>query len=200
MNSAEQQFTVESGGLAIVLLNTVRRDGEHVVDTVAGPAELLAWLDATGLGRSPGPLTDALRQPPGARILLTEAHNLREELRGLFEARRAGAPARPHLLYGLNRVLRGGRITVQVRVESDEARLLEREAGEGPLAVLAPVARDAARLLLDVDPRRIRRCAAEDCRRWFVDTSKGGRRRWCSMATCGNRAKAARHRRRAEVG
>jgi predicted RNA-binding Zn ribbon-like protein len=28
----------------------------------------------------------------------------------------------------------------------------------------------------------------------FLDTTKNGRRRWCDMATCGNRAKAARHR------
>ena len=69
-----------------------------------------------------------------------------------------------------------------------------------PLAValeqLVPVARSAARLLSTADPARLRPCAAEDCGAWFLDTSKGGRRRWCSMERCGNRAKAARHRRK----
>ena len=40
---------------------------------------------------------------------------------------------------------------------------------------------------------RTRCCAHPDCMRWFVDTSKSGRRRWCSMERCGNRAKAQRH-------
>lgn len=42
-------------------------------------------------------------------------------------------------------------------------------------------------------PDRIRPCANSDCILHFFDTSKNGTRRWCSMAGCGNRAKAARH-------
>lgn len=42
-------------------------------------------------------------------------------------------------------------------------------------------------------PDRIRRCAHPDCVLFFYDTSKNGTRRWHSMATCGNRTKAARH-------
>ncbi|HET9949267.1 MAG TPA: CGNR zinc finger domain-containing protein, partial [Longimicrobiales bacterium] len=61
---------------------------------------------------------------------------------------------------------------------------------------LAPLARAAVELLGEAPPERLKRCDAPDCRLWFVDESKGGRRRWCSMARCGNRAKAARHRRR----
>lgn len=200
MNSTEQPFPVDSGSLALDLLNTLRREGDRVVDSIGAPADFLAWLDASGLGRPPGPSAEDLRSPPAARILLTEARGLRGELLRLFETRRAGGSVGPHLLYGLNRVLGAGRIVAQVRAQSNELRLVEREAGEGPLAALAPLAREAARLLTEVDPGRIRRCAAEDCGRWFLDTSKGGRRRWCSMATCGNRAKAARHRRRAEAG
>ena len=46
-----------------------------------------------------------------------------------------------------------------------------------------------------VGPRlaRVRRCANERCLYLFVDDSKSGTRRWCSMAACGNRAKAHRH-------
>ncbi|HIC14689.1 MAG TPA: CGNR zinc finger domain-containing protein, partial [Gemmatimonadetes bacterium] len=45
----------------------------------------------------------------------------------------------------------------------------------------------------EANPLRIRQCASEDCIYWFLDTSKSGRRRWCSMARCGNRAKVAKH-------
>lgn len=67
---------------------------------------------------------------------------------------------------------------------------------EGPLAPLTPIALSALDVVRGTDPARLRACAADDCVRWFVDTSKGGRRRWCSMSRCGNRAKVARYRRR----
>ncbi|NJO33321.1 MAG: hypothetical protein HC869_09435 [Rhodospirillales bacterium] len=50
------------------------------------------------------------------------------------------------------------------------------------------------RLLTDVDRSRIRKCGASDCDVYFVDTSKGHRRQWCSMTNCGNREKQRRWR------
>ncbi|ORT61752.1 hypothetical protein BKD26_01615 [Streptomyces sp. CB03238] len=47
--------------------------------------------------------------------------------------------------------------------------------------------------LLRTAPDRIRACAHEACVLHFFDTSRNGTRRWCSMAVCGNRAKASRH-------
>ena len=54
--------------------------------------------------------------------------------------------------------------------------------------------------IADGDPGRIRQCHADDCICCFVDTSKNGRRKWCSMARCGNRAKVAEHYRRHREG
>jgi predicted RNA-binding Zn ribbon-like protein len=60
--------------------------------------------------------------------------------------------------------------------------------GWEPARALATLARDAV-ALFGGPPERIRQCAAGDCRLVFVDTSRPGRRRWCSMQRCGNRAK-----------
>jgi len=49
-------------------------------------------------------------------------------------------------------------------------------------------------LVMDVDRGRIRKCGASDCEVYFIDTSKGHRRRWCSMENCGNREKQRRWR------
>jgi predicted RNA-binding Zn ribbon-like protein len=49
-------------------------------------------------------------------------------------------------------------------------------------------------LLIDVDRRRLKKCGASDCDVYFVDLSKGHRRRWCSMNNCGNREKQRRWR------
>ncbi|OPX12458.1 CGNR zinc finger domain-containing protein, partial [Gordonia sp. i37] len=42
-------------------------------------------------------------------------------------------------------------------------------------------------------PDRIRQCQHPQCVLWYLDTSRSGTRRWCSMAICGNRTKARRH-------
>ncbi|NUK54092.1 ABATE domain-containing protein [Streptomyces lunaelactis] len=67
-------------------------------------------------------------------------------------------------------------------------------------ALLAAIARDAVELLTDPVARaRLRQCEGDNCRRVYLDTSRGRRRRWCSSEVCGNRERVARHRRRAAV-
>ena len=64
-------------------------------------------------------------------------------------------------------------------------------------APAAAVALDAARMLgTPAEAARIRVCASATCSARFYDRSPAGRRRWCSMALCGNEAKARRHRER----
>jgi predicted RNA-binding Zn ribbon-like protein len=62
--------------------------------------------------------------------------------------------------------------------------------------VLSTLARELIDLLAG-EPGRIRECAADDCEAVFVDTSRSGARRWCSMARCGNRRKVRAFRERA---
>lgn len=74
-------------------------------------------------------------------------------------------------------------------------RGLSAEPGCG--ALLAAVARDAVELLTDPAALAgLRRCEGDHCRRVYLDTSRGRRRRWCSSEVCGNRERVARHRRR----
>ncbi|MBV9150398.1 MAG: CGNR zinc finger domain-containing protein, partial [Alphaproteobacteria bacterium] len=65
---------------------------------------------------------------------------------------------------------------------------------------LAPVLWSAADLLTHADRRRVRRCANDQCLWVFVDDSKAGTRRWCDMASCGNRAKSRRHYLKTKTG
>ncbi|PWS52238.1 hypothetical protein DLE01_06550, partial [Streptomyces sp. FT05W] len=60
--------------------------------------------------------------------------------------------------------------------------------------------RDAVDLLTDPVARAaLRRCQGDACRRLYLDTSRGMRRRWCSSEVCGNRERVARHRRRVKA-
>jgi len=65
-----------------------------------------------------------------------------------------------------------------------------------PDRLLWELAATVDRLLLQNKPGRFRKCAAPDCGTLFLDVSKTGRRRWCSMANCGNRNKVQRFRAR----
>jgi predicted RNA-binding Zn ribbon-like protein len=67
---------------------------------------------------------------------------------------------------------------------------------QGVRNVMSSVARDAIDVLGGPRAARLKRCEGSRCSLLFVDTSRSGRRRWCSMERCGNRAKVAAHRRR----
>ena len=81
------------------------------------------------------------------------------------------------------------------------------EGSAQPTAVLKPLIRDADSLLpiiahaivdfaCTTERARRRSCNGSTCTLWYYDISKSNRRRWCSMAICGNRAKVAAHRAR----
>lgn len=64
--------------------------------------------------------------------------------------------------------------------------------------LLGKLAIDFARTLVSGRSDKLRKCGHHDCVMLFIDTSKNGKRRWCSMETCGNREKAAGHRARSK--
>jgi predicted RNA-binding Zn ribbon-like protein len=84
----------------------------------------------------------------------------------------------------------------RVLVAEDGRYRLDWQRGAAEERLLAAVAQSAADLLTSRRLNLVRECAADGCGWLFLDTSKAHRRRWCSMAICGNRAKAQRHRQR----
>jgi predicted RNA-binding Zn ribbon-like protein len=63
----------------------------------------------------------------------------------------------------------------------------------------APVAEAAAQLLAEGEFQLVRVCEHPDCTLWFYDRTKSHKRRWCSMAVCGNRHKVAEYRKRQQA-
>jgi len=103
--------------------------------------------------------------------------------------------ARDQALFEINRVLgrSAGTRRVDLRPDGTFARSFV-PVGDAFAGLVIPVVESAADALIAGELARVRRCGDARCRRVFFDTTKNGRRRWCDMATCGNRAKAARHR------
>jgi predicted RNA-binding Zn ribbon-like protein len=138
----------------------------------------------------------AAAQPDAAQRALVAARDLRGAIYGLFAAHAVGAAPRDGALARFNRHLaRAQPHAVVTATRGGFARGWT--DGETPLErVLWPVAVSAGELLTDDRLARVRQCAGEDCLWLFLDTSKNGSRRWCSMRDCGNRAKVKRFRTR----
>ena len=160
------------------------------------PADLLRWceaaavLDGATLGRARARCD---RRPADADALLAEAIGLRETTFGIFAAIAAGGEPAPHDLGAFNAALRSAPSRARLRRRPDGYlwELPTRRPDAGLL--LAPVLWSAADLLAGARLARVRQCANERCLWLFLDDSKSGNRRWCSMTACGNRAKAHRH-------
>ncbi|MGR3885435.1 CGNR zinc finger domain-containing protein [Pseudomonas sp. 1152_12] len=126
--------------------------------------------------------------------LLKAARELREVIRALVAARKNGQAANPA---ALNSFLRKAVSHPQLVWPASGAPQLERQRKQQTAEqFLSPIAEAAANLLVAGDFNLIRRCEHPECILWFYDRTKAHKRRWCSMALCGNRHKVAEFRKR----
>ena len=115
---------------------------------------------------------------------------VREAMRDLLAANDGGAVAH-HALETLSRAARGAQL--YVHFESD-GRAHLRPAASGVDAALGALISLAFEAMGDGSWRRLKACHEKDCRWVFYDRSKNLTGSWCSMRSCGNRAKARRFR------
>jgi predicted RNA-binding Zn ribbon-like protein len=156
------------------------------------PLDLLntAWISA-------GAPQDLLRDEAGTRLFL-DGHDFdapadaaaRRALRDAREAMRTwlldrGSPTARH---GLNAVLQRGSERPVVTAGGVTTEVDAAASWRVPWTCAAALVE-----LVETRGGRIRRCANHECVLWFLDTTRPGTRRWCSMAACGNRDKAIRH-------
>lgn len=152
---------------------------------------LLNWLQ-TACGVPVEAMRTARARKDAGSGMLQKAIALRETIYRLFAAEAAGGKWDPGDLCALNAAL--------ADAPPRQALALGPRKGwevawtdTSVTALLAPVLWSAGDLLLGSRAGRVRQCANPACGWLFLDDSKSGNRRWCSMSACGNRAKAHRH-------
>jgi predicted RNA-binding Zn ribbon-like protein len=197
------EFSFVGNLLCVDLVNT-----EVVAD--GGPLDRLGDVDALlRWGRAAGIVDDAALQrlPAGWRSgrdagqVLRDAKSLRAVLRAALDAIAAGRSLPADLVPAINHALAAGASTLRLERRGDAYTTVRDVLDPSPAAVLAPIAESAAWLLEHGDRALVRRCENGACIRFFYDTTKNRRRRWCSMDGCGSRAKAAAYyRRQKQVG
>jgi predicted RNA-binding Zn ribbon-like protein len=184
---------------AFDFLNTLELENGALVERLTSLDTAATWLadagvvpDATviaGLGRSSAAREAALDRLITARTALRDvAHAVAHE----------EAPPR-RAIDEVNRAL-ASRERIELVASDDGVRLGHSHVGDAIDDVLARIAEPIVREIGNGHDDRIRICANDTCRWIFYDESRAGRRRWCDMATCGNRAKAQRHRARQKQG
>jgi predicted RNA-binding Zn ribbon-like protein len=177
------EFRRGLGSLALDFVATVADRPGRRHEKLLRPADLDAWLVGGGL----------LERVHASAADLSEARELREVVFALVERALAGEGPRQRDRRALNEWAVSAPSQPQLRADWSVApRVVQGVAG-----ALSAIACDAVDLLGGPDRAKIRKC--DRCTLLFIDRSRPGNRRWCSMQVCGNRSKAADFRERHRV-
>lgn len=191
--------------MALDFLNSIATPVDTPVDWIDSGAGLLRWLEQAGL--VPAHVLENMRaaaMPGELDGVAAQARSLREWFRG-FVRDHMGRPLTAealHALEPLNRLLERDEAYTRVAASQGPDGGLEKRATRrwrSPESLLLPIAEALADFVCDEDFTQVKACEGARCTLMFADHTRGHRRRWCSTAVCGNRAKVAAHRQRAKA-
>lgn len=190
-------FASHHEGLCLDYANTLSWRGSPAPsEALRDFASLIGWLQRSAAidAGSAAPVARWARQAPAATArCFAQSIALREAIYGTFSAIAAGRPVRSSNFLALRTALAQAPVRNDLVRANGQFAWRVTEFEPSALHLVAPVLWSAADLLLTADLGRVRRCANHACLWLFIDGSKNGTRRWCDMASCGNRAKAHRH-------
>jgi predicted RNA-binding Zn ribbon-like protein len=175
-------------------LNTIELENGFLDDHFVSFGDAAEWLLARGVVHR---WRATANRPTGgaADAALARIRSVRAALREVSDAVVHGRPADPAALAEVNRALQA-RERIELVAATDGVSVGHSHVGDPIDDALARLAEPLVGEIQAGNADRIRICDNDTCRWIFYDESRAGRRRWCDMASCGNRAKAARHRAR----
>ncbi len=189
--------------LGLDFLNSVATPVDVPIDWIDDGEGLLRWLEQAGL--VPRETLAAMRKqalPGELDNVADQARSLREWFRTFVNSHRGKPLASEALndLEPLNRLLERdegfSRIVTRKPGEDHELCLQPMRKWRSPESLLLPIGEALGRFVCTEDFSDVKACEGHACTLMFVDHTRGRRRRWCSMAMCGNRSKQAAHRHR----
>jgi predicted RNA-binding Zn ribbon-like protein len=189
-------FEWSGGHPALDFVNTLdERPSSEPIENLANYDSLVSFAEQAGL--IDVQTARHLRRLSGRRcaLIARRARQLREQVHDVLAASHKRRTVPEDALQAIAAAVRQAH-SARALVTATSSRLaLHRWKSprdvEVPIHACAIAIED---LLVDADRNRIRKCGAADCDVYFIDTSKGRRRHWCSMGNCGNREKQRRWR------
>jgi predicted RNA-binding Zn ribbon-like protein len=191
------------GHLAMDFLNSIENLSDISTDWMSDGLGLVGWLERAKI--IDAMFAARIVKETDRRVLdaiAGKARKLREWLREFLTgpARHQKVPRANTSVAPLNRVLADddsyGQIVNRRRPNEVESHFQFRRLNrwKTPSQLLQPIATAIVRLICEEDLGLVRACEGQTCTLILLDKTKRRGRRWCSMAVCGNRAKAAAHR------
>jgi|SRR5215469_9364723 len=195
----KEGFLFVGNQLTLDFLNTRPVQNGELTELLPDFSALMRWFQAAGLMRSRevGHVEQEWGQSGLARKMLEETRALRETLRKETLAWEDGGAIHHSTVAELNRLMAEHPMRTRLKGNGDECSTELYFTVRKPQDLFAPLAQSAANLFTSVDRTRVRKC--DKCVLHFLDTSKKGTRRWCSMQLCGNRLKVAAYARRKSI-
>jgi len=198
-------YDFSSGDLSLDFANTMDWHGSpNPVEKLNSFADLVTWGEQAGLltpEHSRALHQQATDHPMESDHSLSSAIRLRDAIYRIFSHRYAARPVPAADLSILNSVIRQAMSHLQLKPAGNEFHWEWASEMDGVNLILWPVARLAAGLLTSDQVRLVRECEDDrGCGYLFIDQTRNHSRRWCSMDSCGNRAKARRHYSRLQSG
>jgi predicted RNA-binding Zn ribbon-like protein len=194
----EKEWDFDAGHLVLDFANTAEFHASDTPDEMLETyPDLVSWAQGAGLltkNEGTTMLVEAEQHPKNAARSLSKAMDLRERTyRILSSAAQGGSPDEADLTR-FNQHLSDALLHSKISSSGDSFSWSWDEAGGVMDRILWTLVREAANLITSKEIKRVGECADDrGCGYLFIDTSRNHSRRWCSMESCGNRAKAQRH-------
>jgi predicted RNA-binding Zn ribbon-like protein len=198
MARTRRSFIKVGSDLAIDFANTIRGDGDPE-GTLRSWRDLVDFLELrAAVSRSEGAALRAMGEQDARACgaAFDQALALRATILSMLEAMATRRPLQAGWVAAVNQALAWGAGATRLERQPSGWRLGFTPSWTEPFRALAPIARSIADLAVRGRGIEIRKCANPRCILYFRDRSRSRRRRWCSMAVCGNRMKVAAHTRR----
>jgi predicted RNA-binding Zn ribbon-like protein len=197
MSERADPFDWSGGHAALDFVNTLdERPFDRPIENLATYRDLVCFAELAGLVEPK--LAATLRTLTGSAPagVARRARQLREHVHDVLAAAYKRRPISQRDLDAIASAIRAAHAARALMASTSKS--LARYRWSRPTAAEIPLhacALAIESLLMEIDRGRVRKCGASDCHVYFVDTSKGHRRQWCSMKNCGNREKQRRWRR-----
>jgi predicted RNA-binding Zn ribbon-like protein len=179
-------------------MNTIELESGSLVDHLVAFDDAAHWLIDRGFCHEDLSAASLATHGTTEEMALEKVKAVRDALREVADAVAHDRPPTDEALAEVNRAIQS-RERVELVKEADGVSIGHSHVGDPLDDALARLADPLVHEIQNGRGDRVRICANDTCRWVFFDESRAGRRRWCDMATCGNQAKAARHRARAKA-
>ncbi len=184
----DKSLYVLGGAAWINLLNTIYNSNKQPVDILQDPAQAYQWMTENKLLRDSD--APALQNKELSASLIAALQSFRELSSMILADVEQHGQLSHDVKEQLQRLVEQLKVSVTLAPMEDKW-LMVCQGNTARDHLLYTLASSVIDTLNHFSADRIRKCEHDECILHFLDTSKSGKRRWCSMETCGNRQKAA---------